>query len=126
MEECAKFDKKIFKKHKDAIFSQLLHTELNLFANKKHQFDKVADLQEPSFWRCFLFTVNPFKKFDVSLIYKEYQSAAPQITPKPKTITAGRMKDIKIPRSIRASLSAKPKLSSRKPKLKQKIKQRGD
>ncbi len=112
MKECKRFDEEVFKRHKDNIFGQLLHTELNTFIDKKQQVNKVADLQEPSFWRCFLFTVNPFKKVDVGSIYEKYQSVTPSITPPPEPGTVGKIRGIKIPRSIPDSFLTRSKTTT--------------
>jgi hypothetical protein len=106
IKECKKFDQDTFKIHKDRIFSQMLHTELNNFIDKKYNPGKVADLQEPSFWRCLLFVINPLKKIDTSLIYEKYKL----ITPSPKSLEA---KNVPIPKSVTSGLSVKRETAPR-------------
>ena len=86
LKECSKFDENVFKKHKDSIFSNLLHTELAAFENKGHQLNKVADLQKPSLWSCFLLTINPWNNVDAHTIYSEYQTVMPSTNIKPKDV----------------------------------------
>ncbi len=105
-----KFDPEMFKLHKNIIFSKMLHTELNNFIDKKYNHGKVADLQEPSFWRCLLFVINPWKKIDTSMIYEKYKLITP--SPSPSLLEA---KNVPIPKSVTDGLSGKTKTTPKSP-----------
>lgn len=128
LKECSKFDEKVFKKHKDNIFKNLLRTELTSFENKGYQLSKVADLQNPSFARCLTFTMNPWKNVEVSKIYSEYETIMPSVDVKPTksvykdieltTLTASKaITSPTISRTIKSSTSLKPSTPSKTPEV---------